>query len=265
MKVISVTPAGRARYINILANYILKNRDKIDEHHFWINTDVQEDILAIEKWCKNHPDFFKAIMPKFPPPRTAKTIHHFYKDYCEEDRVYLRFDDDICWMADDCVAELIKFRMENKDLFLAYANVINHTTCNRFHSRKIKFPVLDYYFNGSHAKIIHHAFINRLRRNELSDYLFEDWIVEKNERVSTNVISWFGSHLKEINGNVVGNEEQFLAVDYPKMSGKKNGICGSALACHFAYAPQRNYLEKTNLLSLYEKYSVNNNIKKFFV
>lgn len=257
MRVVSVTPAGRSRYIDILSRYLLKNRESIDEHHFWLNTDNEEDLRAIGKWCESNPEFFKAVKPDFPPPRTAKTIHHFYKDYCDEDTVYLRFDDDICWINDDCVQKLLDYRLNNRHLFLAYANVVNHTTCDRFHQASGCCPLgIQFYFNGEHAKRVHKEFIKNMRQGTLDRFFFLNYEVSDYERVSTNIISWFGEDLGEIDGNVVGNEEQFLAVDYPRMSGRTNGICGSALACHFAYGPQRRYLEQmTNLLEIYDKIS----------
>jgi len=34
MKFVTVTPAGRRRYLEILATYLLRNRDVIDELHW---------------------------------------------------------------------------------------------------------------------------------------------------------------------------------------------------------------------------------------
>lgn len=257
MKVISVTPAGRSKYINIVARYLLKTRELVDEHHFWINTDNKEDMCTIEKWCNAYPEFFKAVYPDFPPPRTPKTIHHFYKNYCNPETIYLRFDDDMCWIADDCVSKLLKYRMNNKEFFLVYANIINHTTCNRMHQRNGCSPMgTDFYFSGEYAEKIHESFIQNIAKGKTNAYAFEDYEVKDYERVSVNAISWFGKDLYPIKGNVVGNEEHFLAVEYPMSLGKTNSICGSALCCHFAYAPQRPYLEgKGNLLREYEKIS----------
>jgi len=59
MKVITVTPAGRKHYLEILAEYLLNNRRYISEHHFWLNTSVKDDIAYIEMLAAKHPDFFK--------------------------------------------------------------------------------------------------------------------------------------------------------------------------------------------------------------
>jgi hypothetical protein len=257
MKVVSVTPAGRAKYIDILARYLVRNKNEISEHHFWMNTDNEDDLRTISKWCESRPEFFKAIWPDFPPPRTAKTIHHFYKNYCDPETIYLRFDDDICWVSDDCVSELLRYRVKNPKFFLVYANTINHTTCNRFHQKNGCCPLgIDFYFSGEDAEKIHDLFLTSVIQDRLTSYRFKDYEVKDQERVSTNVISWFGRDLNPIKGNVIGNEEQFLAVDYPISLGKTNSICGSAMCCHFAYAPQRSHLEaKSDLLSEYEKIS----------
>lgn len=256
MKVISVTPAGRAKYIDVLAKYLYRNRDLIDEHHFWMNTDNEEDLKAITKWCDSKPEFFRTVWPCFPPPRTVKTIHHFYRDYCDPEAIYIRFDDDVCWMAEDCVFNLLKHRIDNPNFFLVYANTINHTTCDRFHQKNGCCPLdIDFYFSGEDAEKIHISFLDKIKNNSLDSYKFEDYEIKDKERVSTNAISWFGRDLLPIKGNVVGNEEQFLAVDYPASLGKTNLICGSAVCLHFAYAPQRTYLEDKQFLSHYEKIS----------
>jgi hypothetical protein len=151
---------------------------------------------------------------------------------------------------------MLRYRMENRDFFLVYANTANHTTCNRMHQKNGCCPLgIDFYFSGEDAEKIHKSFLENLSEGNVSSYAFEDYEVKDHERVSVNAISWFGKDLHPIKGNVVGNEEHFLAVDYPAALGKTNSICGSALCCHFAYAPQRPHLEGTKVLSEYERLS----------
>ena len=47
-RVVSVTPYGRHRYVEILARYLLSLRPLIDEHHFWVNTDDADDLAFVE-------------------------------------------------------------------------------------------------------------------------------------------------------------------------------------------------------------------------
>ncbi len=60
-KVVSVTPYGRRRYVEILAHYLLDLRGVIDEHHFWVNTDDREDLAFVEALAAEYPDFFHLV------------------------------------------------------------------------------------------------------------------------------------------------------------------------------------------------------------
>ena len=244
MKVISVTPAGRKDYIEILARHLLQHRSLIDEHHFWVNTDFVKDKNSIQSWCDAYPSFFKAVHIDSKAPRSVKTISNFFRAYCKPDEIYLRFDDDICWIRPDCVKNLLEFRLANREYFLVYANTVNHTTCNLVHQQLGCCPKnIDFYFKGEHASLIHHQFFENIHSGKTQKYLFERHENKAHERMSVNCISWFGADLKPINGILDGNEEQFLAVDYPKATGRINCICGDALVVHFAYSPQRKFLE----------------------
>lgn len=259
MKIISVTPAGRSPYINILANYLLRQKDIISEHHFWVNTDIENDIQTIKKWCDRYPKFFKFVEAKFAPPRIPQKINFFYSDYHDKNVIYLRFDDDICWIEKNCVKEIINFRINNPDFFLIYANTINHTTCNRFHQKNNCCPEeITNYFSGEDAAKIHEIFLKKLYSKKIYEYFHDDYIVKDYERVSVNLICWYGKDLNSIDSAFQENEEQYLSVEFPKKNRKYNCICGKALACHFAYGPQRNYLEtKTKYLEHYCKISKN--------
>ena len=65
MRVVSVTPAGRRRYIEILVPHLLRQRHVIQEHHWWLNTNVAEDIAYIHQLCADHPDFFRVCVKSF--------------------------------------------------------------------------------------------------------------------------------------------------------------------------------------------------------
>ncbi|MBP7950574.1 MAG: hypothetical protein KA004_13055 [Verrucomicrobiales bacterium] len=50
---ISTCPAGRRRYVAVLAAYLLKpeNRKFIDEHHWWSNTADPADLAYLKELC----------------------------------------------------------------------------------------------------------------------------------------------------------------------------------------------------------------------
>jgi hypothetical protein len=49
MKRVIVTPAGRRRYMSLLAGHLLKQRSSYDEWHIWLNTTDKEDIEFFKK------------------------------------------------------------------------------------------------------------------------------------------------------------------------------------------------------------------------
>ena len=67
MKFVTVTPAGRRRYLEVLAAYLLRNRDIIDEHHWWLNTRVPKDIAFIHQLTDRYPDFFRVVAKPMDP------------------------------------------------------------------------------------------------------------------------------------------------------------------------------------------------------
>src|SRR5277367_6569424 len=102
MRLITVTPAGRKRYMELLVTYLLRSRDVISEHHWWLNTHDRDDIAYIHSTAAQYPDFFKVVSLPLPPRSKEKAfdsfqIHRFFEHACWPDAVYVRLDDDIVW------------------------------------------------------------------------------------------------------------------------------------------------------------------------
>ena len=60
----------------------------------------------------------------------------------------------------------------------------------------------------------------------------------------------------------IGDEEQFLSSDYPKSQSLINTIYGQVLCSHFAFRPQREKMDNSNILDYYkiiDEQSFNNN------
>lgn len=137
-QIISVTPAGRKYCLEILANHLLNLQGIIDEHHFWINTKSDSDIQYMKSLSESHPNFFKLIYHEADDSSTYNNldIYKFFKNYTDEDTVYIRFDDDIVWVDnEDKLKDFIQFRIDNPQYFLIFANIINNGICNYIHQR----------------------------------------------------------------------------------------------------------------------------------
>lgn len=252
-KVISVCPAGRRRMMRLLAYYLLKNRPYINRHDWWINTQDKRDLDYIDNLCEQYPTFFYKVNLPIPYNHNEPgymRIRHFFTNCQDEEALYLRFDDDIVWMAPDAIPNLILFRVQNPDALVCYGNVINNTIANHLHQR---FGVIPY--NGTFAEYgrmganaisremglrAHEAFFNKLANHKLDEYKFHKWVMHHWEGgFSINVICWYGKDMKEIGGKVEGQEELFITIEWPKRASRYNATAGEALFSHFSYGPQR--------------------------
>ena len=116
--------------------------------------------------------------------------------------------------------------------------------------------------SGTFASQLHNWFI--------SEHIFKNtWstlYLGKKEmgmtRFSINAILWFGDEMKKINGNVTGDDEEFLSCIYPTKMGLSNAWNGDAIIAHFAFFTQREELDNNNILEQYgnciKKYSNEN-------
>lgn len=192
------------------------------------------------------------------------SIHHFFKDYVDPDALYIRFDDDICWMAPDAVRELIKYRVENPDFFLVFANIINNGVCTHLHQRLGCIPnyigLCSYnaicplsWGSPLMAQQVHELFLRSIADKQLDKYKFNSWVMWECPRFSINCFAWLGKEFAKFEGKVAQDEENWLSMYKPAAINKANSICGKALVSHFAFHTQRHYLEThTNLLDIYK-------------
>ena len=70
-------------------------------------------------------------------------------------------------------------------------------------------------------------------------------------RFSINAILWFGDDMKKIEGNVPGDDEEYLSCIYPTSKGVANAWNGDAIVAHFAFFTQREELDKMGILEKY--------------
>lgn len=271
-RVVSTTPAGRRRYIEILYPYLLSQRHVIDKHVFWINTLVEENIEFLEQLASQYPDFFELHylehLPEVPSGYdcSAYEIYRFFPHYVDPDTIYLRFDDDICYIAPETVAALLDYRLRNRDPLIVLPAIVNNSYCSHLQQRYGALPmhmgVCNYetlgiaWESGEFANMVHTEFLNALGRGEEDRFKFNQWLLHGYEKVSINSLCWMGVDFARFGGQVGSDEENWLTAVQPKVLGRPNVIYGQGLVVHFAFHTQRAYLEReTNLLSTYHELS----------
>ena len=288
-KLIVVTPAGRQRYMEVLLLFILKNRHVIDEYHIWLNTQVESDIQYLRGLATQYPDFIK--IKEYTDPEKARTnpkligdchnIRYFFQYCIEPNTVYIRLDDDIVYVEDGFFENLSEFRISNPDYFIVFPLIINNVGISVILRDKGLLPEwgkdvgkfspghdMEFQRGGYHpldglawadphfAWFLHHWFLTLLKQDQLHTIKFDKVELSDHQYVSINSICWLGSDFAKFNGIVDhDNEEGWMNLWQPQKLGKINAVCGNCIVSHFAFYVQRKYLDSSNILDEYRKYS----------
>jgi hypothetical protein len=115
------------------------------------------------------------------------------------------------------------------------------------------------------AERLHTLFLRDIRGGTCARWKFPAETLADYRRFSINVICWFGRDMRgvpelairnlfvsrvlhPIHGEEVFDEESMLSEYLPAQTRRPNVICGDALFSHFAFHPQRRYLERVTAL-----------------
>ena len=250
MRRIVVTPAGRERYLDILYRHLDKQKTSFDEWILLVNTSVPRDIEYCERLAATHDWIRTAYADGSDPSIGNRNIHKFLNQFCRDgDAMYLRLDDDVCYLAPGFVDNMFEFRQTHPEYFLVYANIINNAILSCIHQelgnftyhRQCGYKCMDDvgWKDTFFAPVLHDAFLENPTDPKWTS--FEPRVADKYERISINAICWFGKDLRE---PVDQDEEQWLSVEYPFKIKRHNIINSKALCVHFAFHPQRDELER---------------------
>jgi len=262
-KCVVVTPAGREKYLSIFKNFIYRkiNEGVVDEWQLWLNTVDANDIAYLESMERENPKvkIYRLGEPITPTWETYNALqtHKFFVNTHDDDTIYIRFDDDIVWCADDAIEKICKARIENANAFLIVPNTINSTLMTSWHQengalseeagvvKKYTKSDPDYayldafnYTDGRLIDLIHSTFKKRYLEGTLSAYYLPSKILNEYQRFSICSIAWWGKD-KLRPGYI---EEPQLSYEIPMQLERPNFFCGDAVVVHYSYHTQRNYL-----------------------
>lgn len=262
--VVVVTPAGRQRYLELLIPQILRYRPVVDEYRLWVNSENEEDIAYMKSVAEKYPGF---VTLEFLPPGVSVngnfTIHKFFQNCTQADTIYVRMDDDLILLDTlEAFTGLLEFRLQQPRFLVVYGNILNNAVIAHLHHRMGK---LDYkagissyncldklgWRSGVYAENIHRQV---LRQPSLEPFRFMNaWVLFDYERVSINCICWLGETFREFEGYVHPDEEQYIGNVLPETLRTPNVIYGGYVCVHYAFQPQREYLEATDVIERYRE------------
>jgi len=107
--------------------------------------------------------------------------------------------------------------------------------------------------SGYFAEKLHRMFLDMIKENALDSLKFNKWLLDPKELVTINAISFFGSDMKNVVPTLNMHSDEFYLCHYgPSILNKNNIIVGNNICSHYAFFPQKNYLDTTDILQLYE-------------
>lgn len=263
LRLVVVIPSGRKRYMELLVPQILKQRAVVDELRLWVNTLVEEDLAYMEALRLQHPDLItlEYLHPDTTTLGTTCAISHFFKNAQDPGTVYIRLDDDVVWMEDDHLKQLYSFRVAHPEYYLVFGNIVNNAVCDHIHQQLGIYPPEPVFemlcldpngqANPELAEMKHRTLLSNIEAGNLERYKFLPIALTNYDRVSINSIAWLGSEFHKADGYVAADEEHWLAVHMPKQLSKPNCLLGTTLCSHFAFGPQREHMDQTDVLDLY--------------
>lgn len=264
-KVCVVIPAGRKRYMQLLVAQILRQSHSWDELQIWKNTNVPEDIEYIDSLPSLHPNI-RVIEPQVKRQGDSwagTTIYQFFKHCVDPNTVYIRFDDDVCYIDPFLIRRLAEKRWNDKTSFLISPIVINnavHVAILQSLGLCTHLPRIGFndrfgiaWTDPNFAEQLHRWYLDTGHK-EMQKL---DHVYTTSDGYSINCISWLGSKFAEFDGNVGQDEERWLSEDYPRANRLVNSIHTDIVCCHFAFYTQRAHIDQTDLLQCYENF-INN-------
>jgi hypothetical protein len=270
-RLVTVTPAGRRRYVEILANYLLRNRHVIREHHWWVNTRNPEDVAYLLQLGDRYPDFFRIVIAPYSEREPIDHAIWRFMAACDSpDTVYLRLDDDICYVAEGAVEAIYRQRLADPHPFLILGNIVNNAICTHFYQQAGLLPrhwgeVLEEcmdqvgWNDGGFTVRLHRWFLDLIATGRVDTLRSVPFAYDGRRRFSINAICWNGDDMAALpeRHRTDVDEEPFLTVEVPNRLDRPNVICPGAIFGHFAYWPQRPFVEAVapEILDRYRRFS----------
>jgi hypothetical protein len=247
--------------MEILGRYVLRGRPLIDEWRLWWNTHDEQDQQYIRQLQQRHPDFITIEDRGF--TLDYHEGHRRFFEGCNDiNTIYIKVDDDIVFIDEACIENLLSCRVRNPEPFVVFANTINNALNSHFLQQNFKLPTnweqvahtcMDFYGwkSPEFAKKLHEYFLSK----DPSDFYMPD--VELRERTSINFLAWFGEDFKKHFDFKWGDDEDYLSFQRPFELHRPTMICGDAVVSHFAYFTQRDLLDSTDILQRYAERAKN--------
>lgn len=276
-KVVAWTPYGRRRTYSILIKHLQRDveRGLIDEVWAYLNTDPtgqEDDIAYAHQLAEQHPWFHLKHRPEgvdlgnLPKQRYTGLA---YREMVDPDTVYVRLDDDVVYLHEDAIENLVRARLDMPAPTAVFPIIVNNAIVSHFLQLCGKVPmewgeVKQYcmdpngWANGPFAVKLHELLLDHIERGRVEDlYLYQDFPIQPGTQFSVSCFASLGSMyagLPHGPGVLVPDEEEsFHTIHHPLATGAPNILRGNAVVAHWSFFPQHAFLNGSNLLDRYRE------------
>lgn len=275
-RVVAWTPYGRRRTFSILARYLQRDveRGLIDEAWLYMNTDPQgqEDDIAYAHELDEQFPWVKLVhrpaginLGRLPKQRYTGLAYRYMTD---PDTIYLRLDDDVIYIHEAAVENLVRARIEMPAPVAVFPIIVNNAICSHFLQLCGKIPmewgeVKAYcmdptgWANGPFAVRLHEMLLDHVERGDVESlYLYQDFPLAPGTQFSVSCFASRGEDyaaLPKPGVLVPDEEESWHTVHQPLATGRPNILRGDAIVSHYSFFPQHPFLNATNLLDRYRE------------
>jgi hypothetical protein len=266
MKRIIVTPAGRRKYLSILAAHLSAQKPDFDEWHLWVNTIQPEDIAFMRGLAEDCPWIQLRFLGPDEPYAKNLSIRYFYKYATRSDATYLRLDDDIVFLEPGFCKAVFQLRESDRKHLLVFPSIVNNA-CHSFirHARGaltiqgiwVSSYCMDevMWRNSEFAAKQHEIFLECCRTSNFDPFRFPPMLAGPT-RISVNACAWRGDVMNSLASHIdVADEESWLTEYLPARLAAPNLLAGTPVCAHFAFFPQEETLLGTNFLERFRNFA----------
>ncbi|MDX2697015.1 hypothetical protein [Streptomyces ipomoeae] len=271
-KVTCWTPFGRERTVSILAKYMERDvkRGIVDEYILYMNTDDDQasDRAYGYQLAEEH-DWIRIIErpERYPGPKQRST-GYFYRYATDPGTIYVRLDDDMVYLHESAVENLVRARIQMPAPTAVFPVIINNAICSHFLQNCGKVPrewgevgmyCMDPngWANGAFAVKLHELLLDHIERGRVEDlYLYQDFPIPPGTQFSVSCFASRGEHyaaLQQPGVLVPDEEESWHTIHQPLKTSVPNILRGDAIVAHWSFQPQHAFLNITDLLDRYRE------------
>ena len=262
MKLIVVTPAGRERYLRLLAHYVLSS-PQVSAWHLWDNCRNEADRDFVHRLAASDP---RCSIKKLPGANGSPSSIGAFWRFCDDaDALYLRLDDDIVYIEDGFFPRFIERVMAERGKAIWFAPlIVNNAVCSALLQSLsdviIEGPITCQAMcpsSWAHAEFpmaLHPVLIEAARTGRLDDFRVPDREIRLS-RFSINAIGLFGSDKVALGDEFCPpectDEEEWISAILPARLNRPAKILGDLLVAHFSFYTQERRLLQTDILEAY--------------